>query len=151
MQNKKILVALASSLLFSQKISCATLAKNSVTTATVQQKELASKKERAIIEEIKSLLKDGKVPSLSFTQWVDTHLPVLLESKKEPVRTLGETLQAIRQGNTAKIRAFNVLPTFEKAVQAYDKKFYISMLSKPVIIAKGTYWYFSSPKKSKLT
>ena len=151
MQNKKILEALASSLLFSQKISCATLAKNSVTTATVQQKELASKKERAIIEEIKSLLKDGKVPSLSFTQWVDTHLPVLLESKKEPVRTLGETLQAIRQGTRQKYGLLTCFLPLKKLVQAYDKKFYISMLSKPVIIAKGTYWYFSSPKKSKLT
>ncbi|MBY0109906.1 MAG: hypothetical protein K2X90_02230 [Candidatus Babeliaceae bacterium] len=108
---------------------------------------IAQISEAEIINEIKSLLKEGTMPRMGFNQWVDTYAPVLLSSPKEPVKKLGETLEAIRQGNTSKISAFSVLPDFDKAVQAYDPQFKRSILGTPRLVAKGTYWYFSSPKK----
>ena len=140
---------------FSFDLTCSVKVKNTISTVskgtqvTTQKSASIDPQEKAIIEEIKSLLKHGKVPSLSFTQWVDTHAPILLQSNKEPVKTLGKTLKAIRQGNTAQISAFKVLPQFDKAVQVYDPEFKRSMLGTPGLIAKGTYWYFSSPKKTQ--
>lgn len=145
------------SCLFSQNQFCSVKTKSSTTIRAnnvqtdVKKNVQPHVQEAEIIQEIKSLLKGGRVPSLSFNQWVDTHGPILLTSNKQSVQKLGETLQAIRQGNTANISAFKVLPSFEKAVQEYDPKFRISLLTKPVIIAKGTYWYFSAPKKMRNT
>lgn len=127
------------------EISGATRTKSSQKTATLPIKTHVN--EQCIIDEIKSLLKDGKVPNLSFNEWIDAHVPILLDSDKSSVAQLGKTLQAIRQGNILSVSGFKILPQFEKAVQAYDSTFKISMFSKPVIIAKGTYWYFSSPRK----
>ncbi len=118
---------------------------NKLNTKTAQSLT-SSPQEETIINEIKSLLKDGKMPSMSFNQWVDTHAPMLLRSDKEPVKKLGETLEAIRQGNTSKISALSVLPAFDKAVQVYDPQFKRSILGTPRLLAKGTSWYFSSPK-----
>lgn len=103
--------------------------------------------EETIISEIKSLLKNGTVPSKPFNDWCDSYIPTLIVSKNAQVKDLGTTLQAIRNRQTEKISAFKVLPTFEKAVQVYDQNFHIRTLVKPVIIAKGTYWYFSRSKK----
>ncbi len=105
--------------------------------------------ERQALEEIRSLLKNGKTPNLSFNDWCDAYIPTLITSSKEPVKKLGLTLQNLRQGNMGKISAFNVLPTFEKAVQEYDTGFRIKTFTKPWIITKGTYWYFSRSKKAK--
>lgn len=127
------------------EISGATKTKSSQKTGALPTK--TDLHEQCIIDEIKSLLKDGKVPHLSFNEWIDAYVPTLLCSNKPPVAQLGKTLQAIRQGNLMSLSGFKILPQFEQAVQAYDSTFKISMFSKPVIIAKGTYWYFSSPKK----
>ncbi len=153
MKNKLLLFYSLPILFISNDLNCPIKSKNSVSTAskntqaTLPKNAQTNSQEAVIIDEIKSLLAHGKVPSLSFNEWVDTHTPILLKSDKDAVKKLGETLQAIRKGDTAKISAFKVLPNFEKAVQEYDSKFRISMLSKPIIIAKGTYWYFSAPKK----
>ncbi|GEM_PF-4492048 len=130
---------------FSQQLACRM--KPLANKAPANNAALKQSKEAAVIDEIKSLLQKGAIPSLSFNEWCDTYLSTLITSKKEPVKKLGLTLQNLRQRNMGKISAFQVLPTFEKAVQEYDPQFYIKTLKKPVIIAKGSYWYFSRPKK----
>ncbi len=112
------------------------------TTTTVSTQLTAQSAENAIINEIKALLQSGKTPQLSFKDWCTAKVPTLMQSQKPDVKKLAATLTDLQKGNLQNISAFKVLPTFEKAVQAHDPAFKIKMLTKPVIIAKGTYWYF---------
>lgn len=103
--------------------------------------------EEKIIKEIQSLLQHGTVPSMSFKEWCNTHVPTLILSKKDTVKKLGLFFEKLTTGNKEKINPFKVLPIFEQAVQEYDQKFRIRTLKKPGIIAKGTYWYLKPTKK----
>lgn len=143
MKNKKLLaLPMLTLLIFSSALHSAARKKMPSTPKPI----ILADTEEAVISEIRSLLKHGTIPRMSFKDWCDSYVPKLLNSEKASVKNLGITLDNINKGDVANVSAFKVIPTFEKAVKEYDPKFKINIFIKPVIIARGTCWYL---KKSK--
>ena len=143
MNRKRIIIFILSAYLTTYTLHAAMRSRPSSPTIATSS-NIAAGSEKATIEEIKTLLRQRKMPPQTFKQWVDNHAPVLSASSQVPLQELGKTLQMIRDGNFSEIHGSKVLSITETAVKVYDPTFYVSVLWIPGLLAKGAFWYLST-------